>query len=255
MPVRVLSLDTRASDLLDAGASWDLVARFERALILARNPDGALISVVRRDVPDGPYTVRLDGSAPGDLRVFDAPPHLELGSAVRWTAAPVLPENAVGRAELARRLGILDLLAERAGGPRSGWDAVIQPPDRAALESALATGDAASAVAVAARIAGLGPGLTPSGDDLLAGALATHAWEPPATSRGASCASPVAAAPARTTRLGASLTALGVLATPLASIYRISSGTQPHSRPTWLPAATGASAPPAGGVTRTGSAG
>ena len=84
MAVRVVSLDSRASDLLDGGASWSLAARFERALILARDPDGALISVVRFDVPDGPYTVRLDRSAPRDLRVFDAPPRLDLRSAVRW---------------------------------------------------------------------------------------------------------------------------------------------------------------------------
>ena len=134
MAVRVVSLDSRASDLLDGGASWSLVARFERALILARDPDGALISVVRCDVPDGPYTVRLDRSAPRDLRVFDAPPRLDLRSAVRWTVEPVRPCDAVGHAELARRLGLLDLLAERADGARGGWDAIIPKPDLAALE-------------------------------------------------------------------------------------------------------------------------
>ena len=176
MAVRVVSLDTRASHLLETGASWRLVARFERALILGRDGDGALISVVRHDVPDGPYTARLDPSAPRDLRVFDVAPLLDLRAAVRWTVEPVRPPDAVGPAELARRLEVLDLVAERADGPRGGWDAVIPKPDLEELESALAGGDAARATGAAGRIAGLGPGLTPSGDDLLAGALATHAW-------------------------------------------------------------------------------
>lgn len=224
MPVRVVSLDTRASDLLDAGASWDLRARFERALILARNTDGALISVVRHDVPDGPYTVRLDRSAPRDLRVFEAPPALERGSAVRWVAELVPARDAVGHAELARRLGALDLIADRAGGPRGGWDAVIPKLDLAALETALATGDSPAAAAVAARIGGLGPGLTPSGDDLLAGALAMHAWAEAAghLAEGGPLRLAIwSAAAARTTRLGSQLiraAAAGEVATPLARI-------------------------------------
>jgi hypothetical protein len=35
MPVRVISLDTRASDLLDAGASWDLRASPLGTVVLA----------------------------------------------------------------------------------------------------------------------------------------------------------------------------------------------------------------------------
>ncbi len=67
MQVRVVSLDDRASDLLDAAVPWNRMARFERALILARSTDGALVSVVRHDLADGPDTVRLDRSAPADL--------------------------------------------------------------------------------------------------------------------------------------------------------------------------------------------
>jgi len=179
---------------------------------------------VRHDVPDGPYTARLTRSAPRDLRVFDAPPRLDLRSAVRWIIEPVQPRDAVGHAELARRLGLLDLLAERAGSARGGWDAFIPEPDLAALESALAKGDKAGAARVAARIAGLGPGLTPSGDDMLAGALATHAWAETAGLIAAGEPLRLAiseAAAARTTRLGSQLiraAAAGEVATPLARV-------------------------------------
>ncbi len=223
-PVRVASLDTRASDLLDAGASWDLAGRFERALILARVPDGALVSVVRHDVADGPYTVRLEGSAPRDLRVFEAAPRLEWRSALRWVAEPIPPRLAAGRDELARRLRVLDLICERADGSRGGWDAVIPAADLAELERALGSGDARAAAGVAARIAGLGPGLTPSGDDLLAGALATHAWAEAAGHLVAGEPVRLAiseAAVSRTTRLAGQLVraaAEGEVATPLARI-------------------------------------
>lgn len=224
MQFRVASLDGHASDLLDGSASWNLKARFERALILARSTDGALISVVRDDVADGPYTVRLDRSAPRDLRVLDAPPQLDRGSAVLWVVEPVPPRDAVEHGELARRLAVLDLIADRAGGPRRGWEAVIAPLDLTALETALAWGDSSTAADVAVRIAGLGPGLTPSGDDLLAGALATHAWAEAAglIARDGRLRLAIweAAAP-RTTRLGSQLlgaAVTGEVATPLAAL-------------------------------------
>jgi hypothetical protein len=48
----------------------------------------------------------------------------------------------------------------------------------AALEAALTAGDAAAACAAADRLLGLGPGLTPSGDDVLAGLLVAAALLP-----------------------------------------------------------------------------
>jgi Protein of unknown function (DUF2877) len=224
MQICVASLDCYASDLLDGGGSWELVGHFERALILARNPDGALISVVRHDVPDGPYTVRLDRSAPRDLRVLDAPPLLDRGSAVRWVVELVPPRDAVEHGELARRLAVLDLIADRASGSRGGWDAAISPFDLTALETALAWGDSSTAADVAAAVAGLGPGLTPSGDDLLAGALAMHAWAEAAglIAGGGPLRLAIweAVAP-RTTRLGSQLlgaAVTGEVATPLAAL-------------------------------------
>jgi hypothetical protein len=224
MPIRVSSCDRRAADLLDVAASWDVVARFERSLILAGNPGGSLISVVRHDIADGPYTVRLDRLAPADMRVFDAPPVLDRASAARWLVEPVRPGDAVGRAELRRRLAILDVVADRAGGRGGGCPAAIPGEDLGALELAFAGDDPAAAGTAAARVAGLGPGLTPSGDDVLAGALATHAWAEAAgilpggepLRRAAA-----AAAATRTTRLGCQLieaAAAGEVAVPLARV-------------------------------------
>jgi hypothetical protein len=224
MQIRVASLDRHASDLLDSGAFWSVKTRSERALILARSTDGALISVVRNDVADGPYTVRLDRSAPRDLRVLDALPHLDRDSAVRWVVEMVPARDAVEHVELARRLAVLDLIADRARGSRRGWEAVIAPLDLAALETALERGDPTTAADVAARVAGLGPGLTPSGDDLLAGALAMHAWAEAAglIAGGGPLRLAIweAAAP-RTTRLGSQLlgaAVTGEVATPLAAL-------------------------------------
>jgi hypothetical protein len=174
--LRATSLDDAAADVLKTSSSLSLVGHFERALILSSDRDGAMVSVVRYDVPNGPYTVRLDGSGPLDLRIIGTAPQLDVASATRWSVTPVTPGEAVDRTELARRLLLLELIGERAAGSGRGWSEVISVDDLDGLETALSTYDRRKGAGVAARIAGLGPGLTPSGDDLLAGALAFHAW-------------------------------------------------------------------------------
>lgn len=176
MDVQVASLDQEASRLLDSEAPWTLLARFERAVVIGRMTDGVLLSIVRNDVADGPYTVRLARSGPPDLRLLDLPPRLERSTAARWRAEPVAAAEAVDDQELDRRLRVLDTIADRIAGPDRGFQADIPATDRDQLEIAVATGDAGAAAEATARIAGLGPGLTPSGDDGLAGVLAFRAW-------------------------------------------------------------------------------
>jgi hypothetical protein len=224
------SLDDAAARALKASSAWSLVASFERALILSSDGDATLVSVVRHDVPDGPYTVRLDRSAPLDLRTIATAPLLDVASARRWSVAPVTRREAVDGTELRRRLAVLEVIGERAAGPRRGWSEVISPDDLRALETALAAEDHGDGARVAARIAGLGPGLTPSGDDLLAGALAFHAWAEAAGHAGIGAGFRAAvseAAVPRTTRLAGQLlraAACGQVTAPvgalLSSIFR-----------------------------------
>jgi hypothetical protein len=183
--LRVVSIDDEAARLLALPAAWTLHARFERSLILSRVPDGALVTLVRNDLSDGPYAARLARDAPRDLRSVAAVPTVDRAGASRWEPRLVPPAEAVDARTLARRFRLLDEVAARAeeiaasaAGRRGGRgiDAVADPSDLAALETAIADGDAGAATEVAARLAGLGPGLTPSGDDLLCGAMACLAW-------------------------------------------------------------------------------
>jgi hypothetical protein len=219
-----MSLDDAAAGALQKPSSWSLAGRFERALILSSDRDATMVSIVRHDVPDGPYTVRLDLSGPRDLRTIDTAPQLDVSSAKRWRVAPVAPGEAVDAAELTRRLLLLELIGERAAGPARGWSDVISLADLHALETALSTDDQRGGAGVAARIAGLGPGLTPSGDDLLAGALGFHAWAEAAGHAGTGSPLRTAiseAAVPRTTRLAGQLlqaAARGHLAAPVAAL-------------------------------------
>jgi hypothetical protein len=176
MEIRVASMDEHASRLLGSGESWNLLARFERAFLISCRTDGTIVSVVRSDLPDGPYTARLDRSAPRDFRDLRLAPRLAHDGARRWRATQVTPAEAVDRSELARRVSLLGRIAGHVTGPPRGAAAVIPAGDLAELEEAIAGDDIDVAAAVSERIAGLGPGLTPSGDDVLAGALAAHAW-------------------------------------------------------------------------------
>jgi hypothetical protein len=218
------SLDDAAARALKTSYAWSLVGTFERALILSSDADATLVSVVRHDVPDGPYTIRLDGSAPRDLRTIDTAPRLDVASATRWSVAAVTRREAVDETELKRRLTVLEVIGERVAGPRRGWSEVVAPEDLHALETALATEDRGDGARVAARIAGLGPGLTPSGDDLLAGALAFHAWAEAAGHAGAGAefrAAVSEAAVPHTTRLAGQLlraAACGQVAAPVAAL-------------------------------------
>lgn len=223
MEVHVTSLDERAAGLLESGGIWDLVARYERSFFIARHPDGALLSIVRHDLPDGPYTVRLDDRAPRDMRLIDAPPHLDRLGARSWRSPRVQPSEAVDRTELARRFLVLGRILDQADSRQGGAAALIPTDACLALEDALAADDPGQAAAAAVPIAGLGPGLTPSGDDLLIGALATHAWAEAAGFGGnveMRTAIAMAAAP-RTSRLVGQLfvaAAAGDVTAPLAGL-------------------------------------
>jgi len=84
-----------------------------------------------------------------------------------WNPRPAL--GPLGAAAAARGLrGVEDALDEVDAAAACG---LAGHPDPEALAAACAAGDLAGAVEAAERIVGLGPGLTPSGDDVLSGLL------------------------------------------------------------------------------------
>lgn len=134
--------------------------------------------------PLGPLSVLVAGLARGDLVPGD--PAAVAGGAV--VVGPL-------RIELA---GARDAPAPRAGSLAAGWDAALAaardavspaPPALVPGLAALAAGDVARAVA---QLAGRGEGLTPAGDDVLAG-FAAWRW---------SCGRPVALPAQRCAPLG-----------------------------------------------------
>jgi hypothetical protein len=229
--------------ILGAFSPVVVIAAFDRALYLEH--PGGLLAIETSDgvqLPNGvvlarPSSDRLLGGrhlgaggtvgggvlAVGDLRV----------RVVRWRRArPVL--RPTPPPVLAGRLAAAQTRLVRRRGPAPTWLAVPM----AELAAALRAGDAPAATAVARRsLLGRGPGLTPAGDDLLAGLLAAVAPLAAATGLGpsttileavsATAASVAATAPAATTALSASLlrhAAASEVAAPAAALLAAMTG-------------------------------
>lgn len=89
-----------------------------------------------------------------------------------WDPSPalgVLRPDALARGVRALEAELTEAGALTAAGPSGGG--LAGHPDPGALAAACAAGDLAGAVEAAERIVGLGPGLTPTGDDILCGLL------------------------------------------------------------------------------------
>lgn len=169
------------------------------------------------DVVVGRGALTVDGRELPVHRWWD--PHVRIGSS-RLDAAAVAVAVATLRSA-----------ATPAGAGRTGR------PDAGDLARALQQRDAASLPGAARALLGRGPGLTPAGDDVLAGALATlrvlGPSRPPAvaTRVGAMAdtlgAAIVAAARERTTALSAQLLAyadVGAVALPVGDVLRAVAG-------------------------------
>ena len=178
-------------EVLDIGdrvetGSYRLHSRFRGALAFVRNPSASLVSVVDETKSRGPVHIMvrgLDFSHADSLAV--APHAVYLDGA----AVPIGPRSDsslhpldLNLTRLNRNLGVLrETLLEACGGPTRGaaflldesWDSAASAFDRAFAVrfrsgvERLVAGDLEGA----ALIRGLGPGLTPSGDDFLAGFL------------------------------------------------------------------------------------
>ncbi len=242
-----LSLGPEAAALRQVATQGHVLAVLRNALYLEAD-EGYVINIVGPDAPDGPLTLRVpDLSALlHPLRdqqgaPFQATPAaLEIAGTVRvtWAQAaawtPILPAHiapADARTAAAHTLAaelayhnfgfwILDFGDELSSNPKSQIPnpKSLDPIQRrllthlTTLHTAWLGGEPAAVAEAAVRLLGLGPGLTPSGDDILMGLLAALHWQ---ARLGALPPEPIttliaavqAAAPHQTTRLSTRLLA------------------------------------------------
>lgn len=154
---------------------------YRSALNLA-DGDSTLITIAFEAVGGLPHGILVHGEDVGDFRALGIEPgmtvtmdgrSITLGSALRVDLSGARPWSAMlPRLDIEpwpRRALFIHHLASAQRQP-AGLDAV--PGARGALDalgSAIASGDGSGVVDAADRLIGLGPGLTPSGDDALAG--------------------------------------------------------------------------------------
>ncbi|MDI6773224.1 MAG: DUF2877 domain-containing protein [bacterium] len=180
--------------LRNRDATGTVLASFERSAYL--DLDGRIIAAASGELDPGPLTIGLsEFSAVGTLspgervvlrdgRLGIGRAEVDLGGARLWDPAlPPLPKDLTPEAAAVEMKGVREAVVDelRARGSQSSVAARSVAARDGFLET-LASGLAAIAAflsgegapgatahAVAAQIAGRGPGLTPSGDDLLTG--------------------------------------------------------------------------------------
>jgi hypothetical protein len=190
------SWDVLARDLLAFPGSWTVHSVFERAFNLSA-PGGSLLGVVQVDGANGPATLVLHPSS--DALLFDR--QIEPGSLARVTAgtltvgdrlainlsptalwSPPPIRLALDIQEIAER--IVQVRARAAAlAPTEGFGQLLNDPttglpDILLLRAGALIDNLGTAIrakrwdlvqASATGLSGLGPGLTPSGDDVLTG--------------------------------------------------------------------------------------
>ena len=167
-PIEVVSLGRFARAVLSSGNAR-VIAVFERSCYVEGPAGLACLGVVG----NGPLNAHCASLPPG-LAVGHTPA-IDFGSAAAWSPRRALagPTHAITQS-LAR---LATLAARRL--PSEGFGTLLDPARERPLAVEALSGwlAAPSGVPVgAAGLIGLGPGLTPSGDDLIGGALcALHA--------------------------------------------------------------------------------
>jgi hypothetical protein len=190
---RALSVDVELIRLLAEGAVEGSVHSVFRRVVNVMTPGGQLISMCGRGLDDAPWSLRADVddwtawnietggvvSADGDaVTVHGGGPRVDLALAQTWTAAAVpITADPPQLTDRAHRLADVIRIAGVPGGAVAGL-----APDRFAalvveriargladIVTAELAGNAADLEAAASSLLGLGPGLTPAGDDALTG--------------------------------------------------------------------------------------
>ncbi|RKS74551.1 uncharacterized protein DUF2877 [Actinomadura pelletieri DSM 43383] len=201
-----------------------------------RLPNAVVIVATRREQPFRSVREGRDAWV-GEGRVEAGP----LNVRVRRWWDPSAPLGPMRPATLEDGVRALEARLARAGaladtGLTGGG--LGDHPDPAALAACCAAGDLAGAVEAAERIVGLGPGLTPSGDDVLCGLLVTLRLVGDAVRYGEDAvwladwlgAAVTADAGTRTTALAATLlhcAAAGAAGAEVAAVLRCVAGDEP----------------------------
>lgn len=181
--VHVITASAALRPLLQA-AAWEgqIVAVFDRSLLLTA-PDGRLLHLHTGPRLVSPFSLRIDGTFArvlGDIplvrgmpvrqrgTIIDIAEHLRLRlDEVTYYQSPKPPTGEIDP----RALRIAQQML-RSYGRCGGFDRLpgIQTIVRA-IQRAIAAGNSGQLCEAARGLIGLGPGLTPSGDDFLVGCL------------------------------------------------------------------------------------
>lgn len=154
MPINQVTPATIGRTAAQAAGTLTVFARFERSLY-ARDSAGRIVCLVADELGDGTLHARLPRALP------DLPETIELAPAPIWTP-PRLPAWRTGDLSAGRDRAAATRPARRGGV----WDAALAEGIAALARWA----DGHGSLDGCRQLFGLGPGLTPSGDDALGGA-------------------------------------------------------------------------------------
>lgn len=219
--VRALSLGPEAVALRDADPIGSVIAVTRGAVYLASD-QGNIVGIVGSEGVDGPLTLRVSNLSPVSSRLAPGQPFtiecgvlrtgdlaVDLRYAATWT--PLLPPQphsdatqgltalaALLREHISRSHSALHANGYTSWIVASAEQSAIPPPDAASCSdplsrrivpllgefgTSLLENKQVEAEAALVGLVGLGPGLTPSGDDITAGVVAALHWHDPSLAR------------------------------------------------------------------------
>jgi hypothetical protein len=202
-----LSLAPDVNDWLAKSQHPRILHVFDHACNLV-NERGEVLSIVTRQIGNGPFNLVVAGDVCFSDHIHLESPistfqnHMTVGSvtilmdhAKSWSPRPDWEELHIQREKILAHLTQLQITNQRNGGLDAERSTTIslQSPTSilqffnsllSNLSSALANKDISTAKDVTSKLAGLGQGLTPSGDDFILGAMyATWIIHPPEMAR------------------------------------------------------------------------
>ena len=192
--INALTLTPNVNGWLGTSHHLRILHIFDRACNLI-NERGEVLSIVTPQIGDGPFNLVVDRKIlfkerlSLQSRVCFAPPHLllddlmiHIASSKVWDPHPDWENLHNRKADIGHRLTQLPITNSLNS---TGFDRPSKNPSGllmqhglrntqsliSSLSSALANADVPDAKEITSKLAGLGPGLTPSGDDYIVGAL------------------------------------------------------------------------------------